>query len=109
MKNDECISFKESLNNIVNSLIVHSISDIDKFELINKCETPAELRNAILRIGKEDSSILSRNDLEYTANIASGIARGLYVSNLITKKYGIRQQAIYIYRKQDEVSSFDPR
>lgn len=108
MEKSEELSFTEFSHNI-NTLISKLVAEIDKYKIINKCETPTELRNAILRIGKEDPSILSRNDLEYTANIASGIARGLYVSNLITKKYGIRQQAIYIYRKQDEVSSFDPR
>ncbi len=71
-----------------------------KFEEINRAETFAQLSQAILNIADRDGNIQGRNIL-FSAKELSQQCLELRDDehknwNLLTREYGIRQQAIYL-------------
>lgn len=74
------------------------MTDLEKFELVNSCESIKELQNAILKIG-ESGLIEGRKrifDAEKMANCVPTIVKENGYPNYLTRKWGIRQQALYL-------------
>lgn len=74
------------------------MTDLEKYELINKCETSEDLKNAILAIA-EFGTINGRRK-SYDANkmcyAVDKVIHQDYPANFLTRSFGIRQQALYI-------------
>lgn len=74
------------------------MTELEKFQKINSCETHEELAQAILDIA-ENGIIQGRSQDFDAANTASRVPfviAGLISPNYLTRSYGIRQQALYI-------------
>jgi hypothetical protein len=75
------------------------MEELEKYELINKCETDNELAQAILLLSDEEGMIKGRNKA-FNAIKTSGncylVINKNYPPNILTREYGIRQQALYI-------------
>lgn len=74
------------------------MTDLEKFELVNSCESIKELQDAILKIG-ESGWIEGRKrifDAENMANWVPAIVKENGYPNYLTRKWGIRQQALYL-------------
>lgn len=83
------------------------IQEIDKWGLVNAAETQDQLIAAILLIAEDGKIQSNRQDKTFDAerqvrNVILVIEVGLF-PNILTRAYGIRQQAIYIrYYEQRE-------
>lgn len=74
------------------------MTDLERFQLINKCETSEKLSAAILVIA-EDGIIKGRRSVFQAINLAAyvpGVIAGTLPPNVLTREFGIRQQAFYI-------------
>lgn len=74
------------------------MTELEKYELVNKAESIEELQDAILSIADENGNIQGRSRAFSAAQQAKNaeiVAEG-YTPNLLTRSYGIRQQAMYI-------------
>lgn len=73
--------------------------ELEKYQLINKCETADDLKNAIAMISDQNGNIQGRkysfDAYKMRERVDLVINRG-YPANLLTRSYGIRQQALYI-------------
>lgn len=71
---------------------------VDAYELVHSCETAEELKNAILKIavGGEIRGKSRHFSAQKMANYVEGVISGTLPPSLLTRNYGIRQQAIYI-------------
>lgn len=75
------------------------MSELEKYELVNKCETIEELRYAILQLSNDNNQIEGRERFfngERMSDNVLNVVNGYGSPNLLTRKYGIRQQALYI-------------
>lgn len=71
-------------------------SELEKYEAVNRCETLEELANVIRGFGV-DGMIQGRTKVfkaEKMALYCEEFDAGIH--NLLTREYGIRQQAMYI-------------
>ena len=73
---------------------------LQKYELVNACETAEQLANAIKQIANPETGLIQGRKREFSADRMAG-----YVSlvinedapaNLLTREFGIRQQALYL-------------
>lgn len=74
------------------------MTELEKFQTINSCETHEELAKAIIDIS-ENGIIQGRSRDFNAADMASRVPfviAGLIIPNFLTRSYGIRQQAMYI-------------
>lgn len=74
------------------------MTNLEMYDLVNKCETTEQLSNAILTIA-EDDMIKGRSksfDAEKMANNVSRVVKGELIPNVLTREFGIRQQALYL-------------
>ena len=78
------------------------MSDIDKYELVNKCETLDELSDAIKSIA-DGADIIGRTE-SFNASFMAKLCKtySLNNHNVLTRKYGIRQQAMMILFYKDK-------
>ena len=78
----------------------HIQTELDKYQLVNKCQTIEALENAIIAIGSENEGIMRGRKRLFSAKIMSSYVRGVVSlalpANLLTRNYGIRQQALYL-------------
>jgi hypothetical protein len=77
---------------------------LEKYEIINSCETSEELQKAILAIS-EDNLIQGRKRTFFADRMSSfvhGVINGYLDSRFLTREFGIRQQALYIKHYTDE-------
>lgn len=75
------------------------MTELEKFQLINNCETADELSAAILKFADEDNMIQGRRRLFYAPLMAENVhyvVNGDMLANVLTREFGIRQQALYI-------------
>ena len=76
------------------------MTELEKYELVNSCETGPELKDALLKISNLDNGVIKgriRNfDGERMAGYVHLVINEGAPANLLTRTYGIRQQAIYI-------------
>jgi hypothetical protein len=66
---------------------------------VNQSETAEELSNVLISLADENGEIQGRRKKFKAAKMASfveGVVKGELPPNLLTREYGIRQQAIYI-------------
>lgn len=80
------------------------MTDLDKYELINSCESIQELEEAILLIADENGIIMGRSKPFNAINLSGyvfGVVTGILPPNYLVRSYGIRQQALYLsyYKK----------
>jgi len=91
----------------------YKLSDWDQYEIINACDSFDELRTALETIGfiksrnpnlnkDENGGMINKSVIlaldQLMAEINSGLGFFEIHWNYLTRTYGIRQQAMYIYR-----------
>ena len=75
------------------------LTDLEKFQKINACETVKELEEAILAFADEDGMIQGRTrkfDAERMAKNVWPVVNKQMQANTLTREFGIRQQALYL-------------
>jgi hypothetical protein len=76
------------------------MEELEKYQLINKCETDNELADAIIAISNpETNMILGRTKVFDAMKMAENchlVIKRDFPPNLLTREFGIRQQALYI-------------
>lgn len=76
------------------------MDSLEKYELVNKCETAEELSAVILKFtDPETRLILGRSRFfngDVMAEAAFKVINENLSPNLLTREFGIRQQALYI-------------
>ena len=75
------------------------MTELEKYEAVNKCETIDELRNVILSFMDSDGMIKGRTrhfHAEKMANYVYDVVNGNLIPNVLTREFGIRQQALYL-------------
>jgi hypothetical protein len=76
------------------------MTELEKYEKVNKVETIQELEDVILSFADENGQIKGRTKTFNANKMATG-ARGYYnevimTPNVVTREYGLRQQLIYL-------------
>ena len=76
------------------------MTELEKFQLVNSCETSQELADAIIKMADpETGEIKGRTrsfDAKRMSNNVFGVINGHYEFNVLTREWGIRQQAMYL-------------
>lgn len=79
------------------------MTEAEKYHLINGCETVKELEDAIGKIA-DDGFIHGRTKVMNASSMqekVQGVVNGSLPARVLTRVYGIRQQALYIKYYQD--------
>lgn len=77
------------------------MTDLEKYEAVNACETLGSLAQVILSFADEDGMIQGRTK-KFNAELMAHSAKNYNVlvrthqANVLTREFGIRQQAMYI-------------
>lgn len=76
------------------------MTELEKFQLINSCETPVTLAEAIIKLADPETGRIQGRAKDFNAQRMS-ICVGPVIyegapANLLTREFGIRQQALYI-------------
>lgn len=84
------------------------MNDLLKFKKVNTCETPEELAQVIREFADpETGMIIGRKrpfDAQKMAGYVTSVVNEGAPANLLTREFGIRQQALYLkYRKYNEI------
>lgn len=78
-------------------------TELWKYQLINEADSIKQLQLAIAKIADEDGYIQGRSykwdALEQSGHVANCI-NGIVPFNMLTRSYGIRQQALYLEHYQ---------
>ena len=73
------------------------MTDLEKYEAVNKCETLEELAQVIESFADELGNIQGRAREFEARKMANNCRRySLSIHNSLTREFGIRQQAMYI-------------
>jgi hypothetical protein len=76
------------------------MEQLEKFQLINSCETAEDLIAAIKQIADPETGMVQGRAREFKsakmASYVTGIINGNLPPELLTREFGIRQQALYI-------------
>lgn len=76
------------------------MSDLLKFQRVNSCETPEELAQAIRDFADPETGMIMGRSRPFDAQRMSGYVTFVVnegaPANLLTREFGIRQQAIYL-------------
>lgn len=77
------------------------MEDLEKYQRVNKCETLKELANVIREFGGDVKMIQGRKkifDSDKMAKACENLRVDLNTrsANILTREFGIRQQALYI-------------
>jgi hypothetical protein len=75
------------------------MTQLQKWQAVNQCETPLELRELILQFADKDGQIQGRTRKFNAAEMLIGLSwfmEGKMYANVLTREFGIRQQAIYL-------------
>ncbi len=75
------------------------MTELQKWQAVNECETTMRLGNLILLFADQDGMIQGREkkfDAEKMAMNLNHYMSNEAPSNVLTREYGIRQQAIYL-------------
>lgn len=91
--------------------MINLITERQKWELVNKSETFEELAIAIVTISDRDGTIKSKGrhvhfSVESLLESLSAVENG-GSPNLLTRTYGIRQQAMYILYYQNLIKEHE--
>jgi hypothetical protein len=74
------------------------MTDLEKYELVNKAESIKELEDAILAFADDYGEIQGRTRSFNAAKMSSyveSVVKGSW-ANVLTREFGIRQQALYL-------------
>ena len=75
------------------------MTELEKWQLVNQCETPLELENTIAKFADSEGMIQGRNRKFKAAKMIIGLHYFMtdeMPANVLTREYGIRQHAIYL-------------
>lgn len=75
------------------------MTELEKYQLINSCETVVELEEAIVKIADSLGNIAGREktfNAEYMSSFVRCIVNDSCDPRYLTRNYGIRQQALYL-------------
>lgn len=76
------------------------MTDLEKFQLVNSCETAEELTNAIRKLADPETGKIRGRAREFDSQRMAGYVTFVInegaPANLLTREFGIRQQAHYI-------------
>lgn len=84
------------------------MTELEKYELVNNCEYPKELEEAIITIGSDINIIHGKTrafDSVKMASYVEGVIFNQFNPALLTRSYGIRQQALYLKYYIDQEKS----
>lgn len=75
------------------------MTELEKYQAVNQCETAEELGNVISKLADSEGKIQGR--VEKFDSITMLIGLEMYMEdrmypNILTREYGIRQQAMYL-------------
>jgi hypothetical protein len=76
------------------------MTDLEKFQIVNSCETPKDLADTILTLADPETGRIQGRHRDFDAKRMS-ICVGPVIhegapANLLTREFGIRQQALYV-------------
>jgi len=76
------------------------MTDLEKFQLINACETAEELTHAVRRLADPETGKIKGRVKEFDSQRMAGYVTFVVnegaPANLLTREFGIRQQALYL-------------
>ena len=75
------------------------LTDLEKFQLVNSCETVVELEKAIHECSNSMLQIEGKTkmfDAEKMISQVSKVVNGELYASCLTRNWGIRQQALYL-------------
>jgi hypothetical protein len=75
------------------------MTQLQKWQAVNQCETPLELGALILQFADKNGKIQGRTRKFDAAEMSVGLSwfmEGKMYANVLTREFGIRQQAIYL-------------
>jgi hypothetical protein len=75
------------------------MTELQKYELVNQCETPLQLEDAIAKFADSEGMIQGRQRKFDAGKMIIGLQFFMdneVPANVLTREYGIRQQAIYL-------------
>lgn len=77
------------------------MTELEKYELVNSCESPRQLEEAIVAIAlsSPDGKITGNSrihDGQLMSTFVLAVINDGCAASYLTKKYGIRQQALYL-------------
>lgn len=79
------------------------MTDLEKYNLVNGCETANELSDVILKFADDYGMIQGRRrafNANKMAEHVQYVVNGDIPANVLTREFGIRQQALYISYSQ---------
>ena len=75
------------------------MTELQKWQAVNRCENGKALHDLIIKFADEEGMIQGR-EREFSATKMAhhvhDVLQNDYPNNLLTREYGIRQQAIYL-------------
>ncbi len=80
------------------------MTELQKYQLVNSCETAEELQTAVLSLADKKGWIKGKQkkfNAQVMANAAIAFINGDTIANFLTRNWGIRQQALYIKHHED--------
>ena len=78
---------------------VKIMTELEKYELVNQCETQSQLEDAINKLADSEGMIQGRERNFDASKMILGLQFFMdseAPANVLTREYGIRQQAIYL-------------
>lgn len=75
------------------------MTELQKWQAVNQCETQAQLADLITKFTDEDGMIQGRERKFDASKMIIGLSYFMVdqmPANVLTREYGIRQQAIYL-------------
>ena len=76
------------------------MTELEKYELVNQCENQSQLEDAINKLADSDGMIHGRERKFDASKMVLGLKYFFtgadMAANILTRNYGIRQQAIYL-------------
>ncbi len=78
------------------------IENLRRYDVVNACTSAEDLANIVRSFADEDGNIQGRTrdfNAEAMASQVEGVVNGSQIPTMLTRNWGIRQQALYIGRK----------
>ena len=76
------------------------MDELLKFQRVNACETPEQLAETIIDFADPKTGLIMGRTRQFDANRMASyvklVVNGEAPANLLTREYGIRQQALYL-------------
>jgi len=75
------------------------MTDLEKYDLVNRCETLEDLQAAITSLADENGIIQGRRigfEAKRMCYFADQVVNHDYPAETLTRKFGVRQQALYL-------------